>query len=171
MCHLKWRCLQRKREREKERVREINTWVKSYVSELATNTKALFPTMSNYVCLSAHTHTGSHTHTYIYIYIYIVIHRQICFVLSELISVARQAWFLKLGSKPGWLKRQFKILPLSHEEASASEVNLNGYESQLLLFTYIRLTATESSIHMKSLAYTLIATQILHPLESSVLQG
>ena len=27
---------------------------------------------------------------YIYIYIYIVIHRQICFVLSELISVARQ---------------------------------------------------------------------------------
>ena len=27
---------------------------------------------------------------FIYIYIYIVIHRQICFVLSELISVARQ---------------------------------------------------------------------------------
>ena len=27
---------------------------------------------------------------YIYIYIYIVIHRQICFVLSELISVAKQ---------------------------------------------------------------------------------
>ena len=27
---------------------------------------------------------------YIYIYIYTVIHRQICFVLSELISVARQ---------------------------------------------------------------------------------
>ena len=26
----------------------------------------------------------------VYIYIYIVIHRQICFVLSELISVARQ---------------------------------------------------------------------------------
>ena len=26
----------------------------------------------------------------IYIYIYIIIHRQICFVLSELISVARQ---------------------------------------------------------------------------------
>ena len=28
--------------------------------------------------------------TYIYMYISIVIHRQICFVLSELISVARQ---------------------------------------------------------------------------------
>ena len=76
-------------------------------------------------------------------HIYIVIHRQIFFVLSELISVARQARFPKLGSKPRWLKCQSKILPLSHEEASASEVNLNGYESRLLLFTYIRLTATE----------------------------
>ena len=106
---------------------------------------------------------------YIYIYIYIVIHRQICFVLSELISVARQARFPKLGSNPGWLKRQSKILPLSREETSAREGNLNGYESQLLLFTYIRLTATESSIHMKSLAYTLMATQLLHSLESSTL--
>ena len=106
-----------------------------------------------------------------YIYIYIIIHRQICFVLSELISVARQDRFPKLGSKPGWLKRQSKILPLNHEEASIIEVNLNGYESQLLLFTYIRLTATESSIHMKSLAYTLMATQLLHSLESSTLQG
>ena len=83
---------------------------------------------------------------------YIVIHRQICFVLSELFCVASQARFPKLGSKPGRHKRQSKILPLSYEETSASEGNLNAYESQLLLFTYIRLTATESSIHMKSLA-------------------
>ena len=48
-----------------------------------------------------------------------------------------------------------------HEEASASEVNLNGYESQLLLLTYFRLTATESSIHTKSLAYTLMATHYI----------
>ena len=74
-----------------------------------------------------------------------------------------------MGSKPGWLKRQSKILPLSHEEASVSEVNLNGYESQLILFTYICLTATESSIHIKSLAYTLMATQLLYSLESSTL--
>ena len=92
--------------------------------------------------------------------IHIDIHRQICFVLSEHISVARRARFPKLGSKPGWLKRQSKILPLNHEEAS--EVNLNGYKSQLLLFTYFRLTATESSIHTKSLAYSL---------ESSTLRG
>ena len=105
------------------------------------------------------------------IYIYIVIHRQICFVQSELISVARQPKFPKLGSKLGWLKRQSKILPLSHEETSASGGNLNGYESQLLLFTYIRLTATESSIHRKSLAYTLMATHLLHSLESSTQQG
>ena len=51
------------------------------------------------------------------------------------------------------------------------EVNLNGYESQLLSFTYIRLTATETSIHRKSLAYALMATQLLHSLESSTLQG
>ncbi len=31
-----------------------------------------------------------YTHTHTHIYIYIVINRQICFVLSELISVARQ---------------------------------------------------------------------------------
>ena len=49
-------------------------------------------------------------------------------------------------------KHQSKILPLSHGETSASERNLNGYESQLLLFIYIRLPATESSIHMKQLA-------------------
>ena len=39
---------------------------------------------------------------YIYIYIYIVIYRQICFVLSELISVARHSRFPYLRSKPGW---------------------------------------------------------------------
>ena len=43
----------------------------------------------------------------VYIYLYIYCHPQRdCFVLSELFSVARQARFLKVGSKPGWLKRQ-----------------------------------------------------------------
>ena len=86
------------------------------------------------------------------IYIYIVIHRQTCFVLSELFRVARQARFPKLGSEPAWFKLQAKILPLSHEENSASEENLNAYVSQLFLFTYVLFTTTESSIHMKSLA-------------------
>ena len=35
------------------------------------------------------------------IYIYIVINRQTCLVLSEFFSVARQAKFPMLGSKPG----------------------------------------------------------------------
>ena len=74
-----------------------------------------------------------------------------------------------LDLKPVQLKRQSKNLPLSHEKTSASEGNLNGYKSQLLLFKYIRLTATESSIHMKRLAYTLIATHLLHSLDSSTL--
>ena len=38
---------------------------------------------------------------FIYIYIYIVIHRQICFVLSELISVARQ--YLPVDGIETWL--------------------------------------------------------------------
>ena len=54
-----------------------------------------------------------------------------CFVLSELFRVARQARFPKLGSKAGWLKRKSKILSPSHEETSASELNLNAYVSHL----------------------------------------
>ena len=68
---------------------------------------------------------------YIYIYIYIVIHR-----LFHSISVAIQARFSKLGSKPGWLKYQSKILPLSHEETNASERNLNAYVSHLFFFCF-----------------------------------
>ena len=59
----------------------------------------------------------------IYKYIYIVIHRQICFVLSELISVAWHISFPLLGSKPGWLKRQSKPLTLQPRGASSCEVN------------------------------------------------
>ena len=87
-----------------------------------------------------------------YIYILSSTDGQTCLVLSELFSVTRQDRFPKLGSKPGWQKRQTKILPLSHDENSASEGNLNAYVSYLFLFAYIRLTATESSIHLKSLA-------------------
>ena len=69
---------------------------------------------------------------HLYSYIYIYCHPQTdCFVQSELFSVARQARFLKLGSKPGWLKCQSKILPLSHEGTSAREGNLNAYVSHL----------------------------------------
>ena len=52
-----------------------------------------------------------------------------CFVVSQLFSGARHARFPKLGSKPGWLKRQSKIPPLSHEETSARKGNLNVYVS------------------------------------------
>ena len=65
---------------------------------------------------------------------------------------ARQSRFQKLESKPGWLKLPSKILPLSHEETNVSEGNLNAYVLHLFLLTYIRLTITERSIHMKSLA-------------------
>ena len=118
-------------------------------------------------CLS-NTHT--HTHIYIYIYIYIVIHRQICFVLSELVSVATQARFPKLGSKPGSLKRQSKILPLSHEETITSKGNLNGYIS-LLFFVYIYpLNGYRELDSYKEPCIMLMVTHLLPSLESSTLQ-
>ena len=44
----------------------------------------------------------------------IVINRQDCFVVSQLISVARHAGLFKLGSKVAKLFANIDILPLSH---------------------------------------------------------
>ena len=95
-----------------------------------------------------------HTHTHTHIYIYIVLSstdRPVSFYQNS------SGWLDRLDSRswdrnPVDLKSQSQILSLSHEKTSASEGNLNAYVSHLFLFTYIRLTATESSIHMKSLA-------------------
>ena len=90
----------------------------------------------------------SHTHINIY-----------CHQKDRSVSFYQNSsvWLDRLDSRTGiktcWLKRQSKILPLSPEETSASEGNLNGNVSQLFLFTYIRLTATESSIHMRAWHY------------------
>ena len=46
---------------------------------------------------------------------------------------------------------EFHVCTIS-KSAHTKKGNLIGYVSQLFLFTYIHLTATESSIHMKSLA-------------------
>ena len=88
---------------------------------------------------------------YVYIYILSSTDRPVSFYQNP------SVWLDMLDSrswdgKPGWLKRQSKFLPLSHEETSAIEGNLNAYVSHLFLFKYIPLTATEGSIHLKSLA-------------------
>ena len=81
--------------------------------------------------------------------IYIVIHRQICFVLSELISVARQ-YLPVAGIETRLIQTPSQSFsPLNHEEILATKYILNGYESQLLLFTYIRSTAAEISIKIR----------------------
>ena len=68
--------------------------------------------------------------------IYIVIHRQICFVLSELICVARQ-YLPEAGIETRLTQTPSQSFsPFSHEEILAAKKTLNGYESQLLLFTY-----------------------------------
>ena len=115
---------------------------------------------------------------YIYIYIYIVIHRQICFVLSEHFSVARQARFLKLGSKPGWLKRQSKILPLSHmyiyiiwgggkskgKEYPIWVLNVNGYRRIINLGLKIHQHSTcgdRKSFYIKIKTFTSLGSLYL----------
>ena len=60
-----------------------------------------------------------------------------CFLVSQLFSMARQDRFPKLGSKPGWLKRQTKILPLSKRR------KFKRLWIPFVLFTYIRLTTRE----------------------------
>ena len=57
-----------------------------------------------------------------------------------------------MGLKPGWLICQPKILLHSYEETSVSKGFSNAYVSLFVLFTYICLTATESSLQSKSLA-------------------
>ena len=79
---------------------------------------------------------------------YEVIHWQICFVLSELNSVARHTSSRSWDRNPVNSNANPSFYTLSHEETVRMQRILNAYESQLLLFTYIRLTATESSIHI-----------------------
>ena len=50
----------------------------------------IYACMYIYICICMHVYIYIYIYMHVYIYIYIVIHRQICFVLSELISVARQ---------------------------------------------------------------------------------
>ena len=61
-----------------------------------------------------------------------------CFVLSELISVARQ--YLPVAGIETRLTQTLNqsFQPFSYEEILATKYILNGYESQLILFTYIR---------------------------------
>ena len=135
-------------------------WIHCLLFSLST-----FPHI--FSCTHTHTHTHAHIHTLSYICTYIYSHPQTdCFVLSELFSVARQARFPKLGSKPAWQKRQSKILPLSQEETNASEGNLNVYVSHLffvyiyLLYSYWELNSFEEP------CFTLVATiYSLHSLQ------
>ena len=106
-----------------------------------------------------------------YVYIYIYSHPQTdCFIASQLFHVARQNRFSKLGLKPSWLKCQSKILLHSYKETSVSKRIFKHKYITFVLFTYILITATESSIHSKSLA--LRKWQSLLPsLESSTRLG
>ena len=91
------------------------------------------------------------THSYIYIYIYIYIVRQtVPFYQNSsvcLVSLDSRSWDQNLAD---W--RQSKVLPLSHEGNQRKQRKFKRLCITFVLFTYIRLTATGSSIHLKSLA-------------------
>ena len=128
------------RERERRKIGDTRirlNWLDYSIKKFCKQKSSDSCTYLSELCLSMHS------------YIYLVIQKQNCFVLSKLFSVAR---FPNLGIETKLNPIQSKILPLSHEETSVSRGNLNGYVYQLFLLTYIRLTATESSIHMKSIA-------------------
>ena len=63
------------------------------------------------------------TYIYIYIYIYIVIHRLICFVLSELISVARQYLPVSWDRNPVDSNSKPKLLTIQPRGDISCEVN------------------------------------------------
>ena len=70
-------------------------------------------------------------------HIYIVIHRQISFVLSELTSVARQYLPVAGFETPLTQTLSQSFYSFNYEEILTTKCILNGYESQLILFTYI----------------------------------
>ena len=86
----------------------------------------LFLSFSIYTCMcvcvrnyiNTHTHARTHTHiqAHIYIYIYIYNHPHTdCFIVSQLISVARHAECFKLGLNPDQLYIRLSIISLSQQ--------------------------------------------------------
>ena len=82
----------------------------------------------------------NHTHTHIVFYRH-------CFVVSRLFSMSRHALFSKLGSNTSCT---------FYRAATRKQGKRRDFQriciTFVLLYIYIRLTATESSIHSKNLA-------------------
>ena len=85
--------------------------------------------------------------------------------------MARHTWFPKLGLKPGWLKRQSKFLPLSHEETNSSEGNLNSYVSHLFCFYKHRLNGDREFNSYEEPCFTLVTTIYLSRKRAQPLKG
>ena len=84
--------------------------------------------------------------------------------------MASHTSFPWLGSKPDWLKRQSKSLPLSHEGTSSSEVNFKRLWITITIVYIHPLNGyRELNSYMKTLAWTLMATRLLHSLMSWIL--
>ena len=101
-----------------------------------------------------HTHIHAHTHTHIYIYIYC--HPQtVCFVLSELFSVARHVGCSKQISKPVQIYVRLSFRPLGQPRwlREFFKVLWSNSSSSVRLFTFvIPYRLPECSILSKSFA-------------------
>ena len=78
--------------------------------------------------------------------------------------------FGRWDRNPGDSNANLRPLPLSHEETSSNEVNFKGLWITITIVYIHPLNGYwELNSYMKSLAYTLMATRLLHSLESSTL--
>ena len=112
------------------------------------------------------------TYVYVYIYIYIVNHRQICFVLSELISVARHISFPLQGSKPGWLKQQSKLLTLQPRGDISCDVNfIRLWITITIVYIHPFNGYRDLNSYMKRLAINANSNTIISLRENSILRG
>ena len=74
-----------------------------------------------------------------------------CFIVSQLISVARHAGRFKLGLKPTQLYVRLSIILLSHQSAYVSSGIIRHY---VVAFACLHFALPECSIHMKSFAFS-----------------
>ena len=95
------------------------------------------------------------TYIYIYIYIYIYHPQTDCFVLSELLNVARNVGGLKPGSKTVQVDDRLSIRPLGQQ---ACHVGLG-------IIRYYVATATATAAFVCLHFYTLSATRVLNSFE------
>ena len=99
-----------------------------------------------YMCTNTYIYVHTYVYTRIYIYIYIYSHPQTsCFVVSQLLSMARHVGRLKLGSKPALLYIRLSIIPLTQQANHVQLGNYKAVSNSFRLLTFLCLTGYQSA--------------------------